>query len=280
MPKKSQTGFTLVELLTVVAVTGVLAALLTTAISGTKARAHRVQCINNLHQLGLALQEFEADKNYYPPYLDLSVAVNTASTESRYWKDALEYEMKNSVKVEANHYNKDVWHCPSAYRPPDFFEKWGYDNYAYNMYGLGSQAFGVSAGVPSLGLSEHIVPNHSPTPRVKESEVIQPSEMYAIGDALFGGPTIIADGLNLGRGSDRMVKEKGEFLAGIPNAHEFDLATSTRRARARHQGKSNIVCCDGHVESPPLKFLFTDTSDEALRVWNRDHLPHRERLSP
>lgn len=48
----------------------------------------------------------------------------------------------------------------------------------------------------------------------------------------------------------------------------------------RHQGRANVVFCDGHVESPTLKFLFTDTSDEALSRWNRDHLPHREKLPP
>jgi prepilin-type processing-associated H-X9-DG protein len=48
----------------------------------------------------------------------------------------------------------------------------------------------------------------------------------------------------------------------------------------RHQGKANVVFCDGHVESPTLQFLFEDTSDAALSRWNRDHLPHREKLSP
>jgi len=48
----------------------------------------------------------------------------------------------------------------------------------------------------------------------------------------------------------------------------------------RHQGNANVVFCDGHVESPTLAFLFEDTSDNALSRWNRDHLPHRENLSP
>jgi prepilin-type processing-associated H-X9-DG protein len=47
-----------------------------------------------------------------------------------------------------------------------------------------------------------------------------------------------------------------------------------------HQGKANVILCDGHVESPPLKFLFEDTRDAAFVRWNRDHLPHREKLSP
>jgi hypothetical protein len=34
------------------------------------------------------------------------------------------------------------------------------------------------------------------------------------------------------------------------------------------------------TKSPPLQFFFADTSAEALRRWNRDHQPHRERLAP
>jgi prepilin-type processing-associated H-X9-DG protein len=47
----------------------------------------------------------------------------------------------------------------------------------------------------------------------------------------------------------------------------------------RHQGKANVVFCDGHVESPTLQFLFADTSDDALSRWNRDHQPHRDLLA-
>jgi len=41
-----------------------------------------------------------------------------------------------------------------------------------------------------------------------------------------------------------------------------------------------VVFCDGHVESSKLTFPFEDTSGAALVRWNRDHLPHRERLQP
>jgi hypothetical protein len=41
--------------------------------------------------------------------------------------------------------------------------------------------------------------------------------------------------------------------------------------------KANVVFCASHVESPTL---LEDTSDAALARWNRDHLPHREKLSP
>jgi hypothetical protein len=34
------------------------------------------------------------------------------------------------------------------------------------------------------------------------------------------------------------------------------------------------------VNAPRLDFLFNDETDAALRIWNRDGEPHRERLNP
>jgi prepilin-type N-terminal cleavage/methylation domain-containing protein len=50
--QNKNSAFTLMELLAVVAVIGILAALLLTAISHAKAGAQRIQCVNNLNQLG------------------------------------------------------------------------------------------------------------------------------------------------------------------------------------------------------------------------------------
>jgi prepilin-type processing-associated H-X9-DG protein len=88
--------------------------------------------------------------------------------------------------------------------------------------------------------------------------------MMAIGDGFYGGNGIIGDG------SYSLHRTYGVT----------DYFGSTKRSYARHQGKANVVFCDGHVESPTLQFLFEDTSDGALSRWNRDHLPHREKLSP
>jgi prepilin-type N-terminal cleavage/methylation domain-containing protein/prepilin-type processing-associated H-X9-DG protein len=60
MHKKSA-GFTLVELLVVVAIIGILVGLLLTALAGGKAKAHNSVCINNLRQLGLATRLYAED---------------------------------------------------------------------------------------------------------------------------------------------------------------------------------------------------------------------------
>ena len=56
-------GFTLVEMLVVIAVIAVLAALLLPTLSRSKASAYRIKCVSNLRQLGLAAHMYWDDNN-------------------------------------------------------------------------------------------------------------------------------------------------------------------------------------------------------------------------
>src|SRR5687768_1653398 len=61
-------GFTLVELLVVLAVIGILAAILVPALSGAKAKGQHVVCLNNLKQLTLAWLLYVDDhEDFLPP---------------------------------------------------------------------------------------------------------------------------------------------------------------------------------------------------------------------
>jgi len=61
MRTKSTRAFTLTELLVVITVIAILAALLVPVLSQAKERGYRTQCINNLKQVGLALQSYADD---------------------------------------------------------------------------------------------------------------------------------------------------------------------------------------------------------------------------
>ena len=64
--RKLRGGFTLVELLVVIAIIGILVALLLPAVNSAREAARRVQCISNLHNLALAVLNYESAEKRFP----------------------------------------------------------------------------------------------------------------------------------------------------------------------------------------------------------------------
>jgi prepilin-type processing-associated H-X9-DG protein/prepilin-type N-terminal cleavage/methylation domain-containing protein len=164
---RARGGFTLIELAFVIAIIALIAALLLPGLARSRNNALKIQCISNLHQMGLALNAYAGDNRAYPM--------------GTLWWVTLEHQGFGINSPPTNYLTKGVWLCPAAtFKPLHNGAKWAVRmSYGYNTFGV----LRIGDRLKSMGLNGHQDPRTFAVTPILESEVVAPAEMMAIGDS-------------------------------------------------------------------------------------------------
>ena len=205
----SSRSFTLVELLVVIVIIGLLAGLSFPAISGAMAKAKSTECVNNLRQIGTAMNLCASENNGNLPYAS---GPNAAGSGNSYgfnnWEAPLPVIMgvgTGSVSFSSrasfeNARAKHPFNCPAC--------KTGFRTYTANMRGMG------------------FLPGGNAYPQIKIASLVKSSQLILVADDTFGDPAPANSGTDY-----------------------FDQASYTNRIGIRHGGRANALFGDFHVES-------------------------------
>ena len=267
-------GFTLIELLVVIAIIGILASLLLPALSRAKSSAHSAVCKSNLRQYGMAARMYVDDHS--DPLVDNSmpwiVALETY-TGPRFQR------IPNGIAGERA--TQGIRECPSYARlrsrtgtRPSIIH-----SYSWNRHALDD--LGMTRPVLQRGMS--------PINVFQENGTLNPSDLICLGDALLHTSVLLdapkfmigISGTELSPISLAAVALWPEF--GLSPTHQDPEQKKEQEewrkvTRQRHGGRFNITFCDGHIEDLKPQNLFDVRKAEVLKRWNRDNLPHREKM--
>jgi len=114
-PNPGAAAFTLIEMLVVVAVIGILAALLLPALSKAKAQARRTDCSGNLKQLGLAFHLYLGDYRDQFPAPGSKTLYGPQPEDWIYWQYGRGVQ-GSAIAPEISKFNPSVFTCPDDVR--------------------------------------------------------------------------------------------------------------------------------------------------------------------
>jgi prepilin-type processing-associated H-X9-DG protein len=236
--KRHGTAFTLVELLVVIAMIAMLAALLLPALARAKDAGIAVACKNNLRQIGIALRLYADGFQKYP----LCAATDSTSTTSM-WDGKLLVLTANNMKLFICPAEQPAPKWTNDVRLPERNPCYGYNTAGSGRYPGSGPSLGLDGGFNRFRTGDGIY--------LMESQVKVPSDMIAVVDC------------------------KPQTGGGDNDLDDLFPINLLLELAPRHHRGENSVFCDGHVEYGK-HIVWLRKADGDRQRWNNDHQPHPE----
>ena len=214
--------FTLIELLIVISIIAILAAMLLPALNKARQTAQGISCIGKVRQILIATQAYLGDSNgvyysvYLGPYLSGNSTTDNYASRPTVWMEYLLLYMGRKELTRITRRDLSVsgpFGCPSQAFPDKLYPGYGYFSNLFGDYGhaVGSES--------------------SASPGVKQSRIPSPSKHISHAEACGGDDTY----------------EK--------RARRGNLKVHNNTVAYRHRRKANVGWVDGHVSGEAATLL-------------------------
>ncbi len=218
-------GFTLVELLVVMAISAILASLLLPSLSSARARAGGMSCLNNTRQLTLAWSLYADDSNGLLPY-NLGMNGSSFRTNLNWVNNVMTWDLSSDntntaalTEASLGSYANEaagVYRCPSDHVLSGIQRAAGWDH-RVRSYSMNAMVGNAGAFITN-GVNLN---NPSYTQFFKMSQIPRPSEIFVFLDE---HPDSIDDGYFLNKDSDT-TRHGGTEWIDLPASYHDRAAT-------------------------------------------------------
>lgn len=239
-PVRARRGFTLMELLVVLAIIAVLASIFLPVLQQVGATGRKTTCLSNLRQIGSAINLYAADNNNTYPYSYWVPPTGFYNTWDRLIGPYLGSPNAQKAGSAATLETQKIMYCPADYKP--------------DAQSLPRRSYSMVWG--TIGVNTNAQPDAPPA--VRAVQVASPARTLSVVE--------LSSVAALGDGSDNKVWSSANSVIYYPSTQ-----LAKKLGPNLHGGRFNYLFLDGHCETLlPQDTVGTGTLANPKGMWTLD----------